>query len=127
MTELSRRQFVGVSVLTLLAKGLHEAVPKATARSDGQSRDLPGMATVRLDAMTDLAVTCWKWHGDNLPHPEDPALNVSDWQNFKLLQRPNSSRRLREAVVGRGPVRFRTRIVIPKAMGGYRIVGCGSS
>ncbi len=98
-------------------------MPNAVPRSGAQSANLLRMPIARLDAISGLTATGRKWHADDLPHPEDPVLDVSDWQNFKLPQRPNSAQGLGEAVVGWEPVWFRPRIVIPKAMGGDRIVG----
>ena len=76
--------------------------------------------------MTGVAVTGWKWHADDLPHPEDPGLNDTDWQELRLpaqQQGPGFFGALRRSNVGSGPTWFRNWVQIPQSMGGYNIQG----
>ncbi|MGH9469283.1 MAG: alpha-mannosidase [Terriglobia bacterium] len=78
-----------------------------------------GAELERLEAMTGEMITGWKTHPDNLPHPEDPSLNDSDWQ----VENPPSEDNRRQPPAGGGAVWFRKWIEIPQSLGGYKIQG----
>jgi alpha-mannosidase len=119
MTALDRRKFMQVSAASLFMEGLlAEASPLAGAaqffrRRQQISPDNPYRSTLeRLDAMVQMPLPDWRAHADTLPHPEDPTLDDSSWQQIKIRERWTE-----------GPVWFRRWVEIPKSMGGYNIEG----
>ena len=119
MPTLNRRKFFQFSVASLLAEKvvapfLGEPQRGALRRLQQLSEASPYRSTLqKLEAMTGTPVTDWKWHADDLPHPEDPALDDSHWEMY----RPPPP------MVGKGAVWFRTWVETPPTMGGYKIQG----
>ena len=120
MAMMNRRKFVQVSAASFLAEGLlvdGSAAPLlAQIFPRGRRRPFEnnpfGATLERLEAMITQPLADWKTHADNLPHPEDPALDDSDWTTVHVRQRVNQR-----------PVWFRRVVDIPKSMGGYDITG----
>jgi alpha-mannosidase len=130
MVMLSRRRFVQFSTASLIAEGLLDAAlwgtPQRFRRGMAGLRNSPYReALQRLEAMTGVAIAGWKWHPDNLPHPEDPTLNDSDWQEYTapVPQGANFYRMYQRPTVGNGATWFRALVEIPPSMGGYKIQG----
>jgi alpha-mannosidase len=123
MFGLNRRQFVQLTSTSLLSEALLGSKLLALSPQATEAASPFSAAIARLDAMTGQPVTDWRWHPDTLPHPEDPALNDSDWPAFQLPPGSNSSRDLANASVGDGAVWFRTRIEVPGTLGGYLTEG----
>ncbi len=120
MSDMNRRKFVQVSaaaILTekLLAEGaafplFAQVLPREMQRA---LQNNPFRAELlRLGEMVTMPLPDWRAHADNLPHPEDPGLNDSDWKEIKLRERWPAR-----------PAWFRSAIVIPRSMGGYDIQG----
>ena len=65
----------------------------------------------RLDSLTALPLPQWKFH-DDVPHPEDPGLNDSDWQTMKVNEPWSSGARV-----------LRQWIEIPEKIRGYATRG----
>jgi alpha-mannosidase len=61
--------------------------------------------------LTALSVTEWRYHGD-IPHPEDPSINDSDWQKVKVKEPWTTGARV-----------LRTTIEIPQKVDGYSVQG----
>ena len=120
MSTINRRKFFQLSAASFLAENLlveGSAFPLlAQAFPRGMRRELQNSpfrtALERLEAMVSLPLPDWRAHADNLPHPEDPRLDDSDWKAVKLQERVNER-----------PLWFRRVVVIPKSMGGYDIEG----
>jgi alpha-mannosidase len=84
-----------------------------TAQAPAQ---VPGLSVAelpldRLASLTTLPLPQWKWH-DDLPHPENPALDDSRWDLVKLGTKWSTGTRV-----------FRCSIVIPDKIDGYAIQG----
>ncbi len=126
--KLNRREFVQLSAASLITARLLEAsppgMPQNVARNMGQDNPFRSVLE-RLYAMTGETLTGWKWRPDNIPHPEDPALNDSDWQEYTAPQNgePWFYRSPAHPPVGDGAIWFRKWIEIPPSMGGYKIQG----
>ena len=65
----------------------------------------------RLEALTTVTMSDWRFHAD-LPHPEDPALNDSDWATVKTNELWSSGSRV-----------LRRWIEIPEKVHGYSTLG----
>jgi len=65
----------------------------------------------RLQSLTTVDLPEWRFHAD-VSHPEDPALNDSDWQAVKTKEEWNT-----------GPRVLRRWIEIPEKLNGYPIAG----
>ena len=125
---LGRRKFFQVSAASLLAENVLLAanpLPVPAQRfMGGMQRALETnpfrLAIQKLEGMTGMQVTEWKWHPDDIPHPENPTLDDSGW---KVYQPPRGRRFYRGGSVGEGPVWFRKWVEIPQSMGGYNIQG----
>ena len=122
MIILDRRKFFQFSAASLLAENvlaiadplLASPQRRAMRRLQQLSEASPFRSALqKLEAMTGAQVKGWKWHADDLPHPEDPALDDSDWPVYQPPPR----------VVGKGAVWFRKWVKIPRSMGGYNIQG----
>lgn len=131
MVLLNRRRFVQLSGASLLGESLVEAAPfgapQGFSRLGQVLQDNPYRAALqKLEAMTGVAVTGWKWHADDVPHPENPSLNDSDWTEYTPPAQEEGRaffRSLRQSAVGTGPIWFRKWVQIPVSVGGYRIAG----
>lgn len=126
---LNRRKFVQLAGSSLLFEGVYASGSPLPA---GAQRFLLGIgqaernnpfrsALQRLEEMTGIAITGWKTHADNLPHPEAVTLDDSDWENAQPMQ--NRFGRAAERSSGEGAAWFRKRVEIPKSLGGYNIQG----
>jgi alpha-mannosidase len=131
MIIISRRRFLEISTASLLGTRLLKAapvpVPQEFFENEEAIQNSPYASAIRkLQAMTSVSITSWKWHADNVPHPEDPSLNDADWQLFTLPPEQRGREyfeELRHSAVGNGPIWFRKWVEIPQAMGGYHIQG----
>ena len=118
MAPLNRRKFFRVSAASLwLIEEIRASgapFPAGALRSLAQVPEHSPFrpAIERLQAMVRLPLPEWRAHADNLPHPEDPALDDSTWQVIKVREPWKE-----------GPVWFRHTVEIPKSMGGYNIQG----
>ena len=65
----------------------------------------------RLESLSTLPVPDWQFHSD-VPHPEDPALDVSSWETIKVDEKWSSGSRV-----------FRRTIEIPEKLNGYSLQG----
>jgi alpha-mannosidase len=65
----------------------------------------------RLESLTTLPLPDWRYHAD-IPHPEDPALKDSDWQQVKTHEGWKTGSRV-----------LRRWIEIPEKMNGYATAG----
>jgi alpha-mannosidase len=74
----------------------------------------------RLEAMTVLPISTWRYHDADLPHGEDPALDDSGWATTTLAY---SERRV--SAPGAGPDKswYRTTLEVPSTVGGKDIRG----
>ncbi|MGH9404513.1 MAG: alpha-mannosidase [Terriglobia bacterium] len=122
----NRRRFFQMSAATFLAENLFSAdgapLPGGAQRFFGRRNAASGpygAEILRLEAMTGMELTGWKSHPDDLPHPEDPNLNDSDWTAVPPFRRGQR----RSAPQGEGGMWFRKWVEIPQKMGGYSIQG----
>lgn len=122
MNPLDRRKFIQLSAASLtlnklLGSGLllGAELPAELQRFMGRANPFASELE-KLGAMLGVPVTGWKVHPDNLPHPEAPSLNDSAWP---LFESPKSGQRRSPA----GRIWLRKLVVIPDAMGGYKIEG----
>ena len=76
----------------------------------------------RLDALTRQSEAEWRFHAD-VPHPEDPALDDSDWRVFtvKNVSGPGGQNAKEEHWTGSRV--FRRWVVIPEKINGYATQG----
>jgi alpha-mannosidase len=76
----------------------------------------------RLDSLTHLPETEWRFHGE-LPHPEDPALNDSDWGvwTVKNVSGPGGQNTNEEHWTGTRV--FRRWVQVPEKINGYTTQG----
>ncbi len=65
----------------------------------------------RLESITVIPLPAWQAHAADLPHGEDPAINISDWQPVKLKEDWKGSRWLRLA------------FAVPAQLNGYSLQG----
>src|SRR5438067_2673188 len=72
----------------------------------------------RLDSLTHQGEVEWRFHAD-IPHPEDPAVNDSDWDTFtvKNLSGPGGQHANEEHWSGTRV--FRRWVQIPETIHGY--------
>lgn len=122
MAPVNRRKFLEVSAASLfLEKIMAVGVPVFGAQRFMRAMQFHsnpfGSELQRLEAMTGETITGWKTHPDNLPHPEDPSLNDSDWN---VVEPPSPGTR-GQIPLGNGAVWFRKWIEIPQSLGGYGI------
>ena len=68
------------------------------------------LAVDRLESLTHAAQPEWRVHSD-VPHPELPSLNDSDWQVLQVKDH------------WKGPRVLRRRIVVPEKVDGYDVRG----
>lgn len=80
--------------------------PQATSSTDRYKPVLD-----RLQSLTTLALPAWRWHSD-VAHPEDVALDDSDWQSVKVGEEWKT-----------GPRVVRSWIEIPEKLNGYSTTG----
>jgi alpha-mannosidase len=120
MSPMTRRRFFQISAVSFLAENLMvegaafpllaQALPR-DMRRELQNNPF-GTALKRLEDMITMPLTDWRAHPDNVPHPEDPALDDSSWKAVRARERGNER-----------PVWFRRVVEIPRTMGGYGIEG----
>ncbi|MGB7844467.1 MAG: alpha-mannosidase [Candidatus Acidiferrum sp.] len=84
---------------------------RAQAASSDLSPDSQSATLDRLQSLSVLSLPEWRFHSD-LPHPEDPALNDSDWQRVNVGERWNTGARV-----------LRRWIEIPEKVNGYAVQG----
>src|SRR5581483_3131118 len=99
--------------LTALCLGLFLFITSAASQeSTPETPPDPYKPTLdRLQSLTTLEVPDWRFHTD-VPHPEDPNLNDSDWQVVNLHQPWET-----------GPRVLRRTIEIPDKINGYATQG----
>lgn len=105
--------FLTVAIFTCTAPGFSQA----SATPD------PYKATLdRLQSLTSLGETEWRVHAD-VPHPEDPGLNDSDWSvlTVKNVSGPGGSNANGEHWAGTRV--FRRWVQIPEKINGYATQG----
>jgi len=71
----------------------------------------------RLESMTSITVDQWRYHTADIPHPEDPSLNDSNWTPVTLGSSGNRPASTSE------PGWYRAWIEIPPTAGGKDILG----
>ena len=114
MSPMNRRRFFQLSAASFLAENLvvegaafpllAQAVPR---RMRGHLANSPFSSALKhLETMITMPLPDWLSHPDNLPHPEDPTLDVSDWKPVKVRERVNQR-----------PQWFRRVVEIPRTMG----------
>jgi alpha-mannosidase len=74
----------------------------------------------RLEAMTVLPISTWRYHDADIPHGEDPSLDDSAWQTATLTY---SERRVSDPGAGPDQAWYRTTFVVPSTAGGKDITG----
>jgi alpha-mannosidase len=74
----------------------------------------------RLDAMTTLPLSSWRYHDADIAHGEDPSLDDSDWKVTNLTY---SERRVSDLATGPDQAWYRTTIELPPTVGGRDISG----
>jgi alpha-mannosidase len=124
MRSFDRRRFLQVSGSSLLlerffGEGTLLGAPRVFRLRQPTANDPFRSEIQRLEAMLGTSVGEWKMHPDNLPHPEDPGLDDSEWPVFQPPKRGERS----EHPVREGGIWFRKWVVIPATMGGYNIQG----
>ncbi len=72
----------------------------------------------RLESMTTLVLDQWRYHAADIPHPEDPSLDDSNWTQLTL----GSPSGIRPGSAGE-PGWYRAWIEIPSTVGGKDIRG----
>ena len=74
----------------------------------------------RLESMTSVPISAWRFHDTGLPHGEDPALDDSAWQTVSV----DDSRRSGDTAGPRAPQGwYRTTVQLLSAAGGQDIAG----
>lgn len=105
--------------LFLLFSALLAIGPVAFCQSDTTDPNKPALD--RLDSLTHLDESEWRWHGD-IPHPEDPSLNDADWSAWTVRNVPDrSAQNVNEH--WKGTRAFRRWVEIPEKINGYSIQG----
>lgn len=94
----------------------------ATGLSQSSSSDLYKATLDRLDALTHQAETEWRFHSD-IPHPEDPAVNDSDWEAFTVKNVSGPGGQHPDEEHWTGTRVFRRWVQIPQKIHGYAIQG----
>src|SRR5262249_31287508 len=92
----------GFAILLLLAA----ASAQTTPQTDAHKAKLD-----RLASLTTIPAGEWRWH-DDVPHPEDPSLDDTKWDQTKLGAKWASGTRV-----------FRRWIEIPEKIDGYAVQG----
>jgi len=110
--KLSGRLKAPTVALYLLALSCLLLVPLKLAGQGKEPTPPYKPVLYRLQAMTVSPLSDWRVHPANLPHPEDPTLNDSNWQVLRTKTRSVT-----------GPVWFRRWVELPKAVGGFEIGG----
>jgi alpha-mannosidase len=98
-------------------------LPTAFAVSQNSSAPDPYKPTLdRLDALTRQTEPEWRFHAD-IPHPEDPAMNDSDWGSItvKNLSGPGGNNANEEH--WKGTRVFRRWVQVPEKINGYATQG----
>src|SRR5580698_7980814 len=96
------KPFIALSVFLFLSTAAGHA------QDATQIVDLP---LARLASLTSIPLPEWRWR-DDVPHPEDPALDDSKWELTKLGAKWSTGTRA-----------FRQRIEIPEKINGYAVEG----
>jgi alpha-mannosidase len=87
-------------------------VPGFTQETKPKAAPDPYKPTLdRLESLTSTEIPDWKFHSD-VPHPEDPNVNDSDWQAVKVHEEWET-----------GPRVLRRSIEIPDKLNGYATAG----
>src|SRR5579864_685681 len=95
----------------------------AFALSQTSSPADPDKATLdRLRALTIQGETEWRFHAD-VPHPEDPGLNDSDWSTFTVKNVSGPGGKNPNEEHWKGTRVFRRWVQIPEKMNGYATAG----
>jgi alpha-mannosidase len=76
----------------------------------------------RLDALTHQSETEWRFHND-VPHPEDPAVNDSDWGALTVQNASQAGESNGKQEHWSGTRVFRRSIQIPEKINGYATQG----
>ena len=84
---------------------------RAFAQSPSAPADPYKPVLDRLQSITVIPLATWQAHAADLPHGEDPALTVSDWQHVKLKEDWQGSRWLRQT------------FDVPAQLNGYNLQG----
>lgn len=74
----------------------------------------------RLEAMTVLPISAWRYHDANIAHGEDPSLDDSAWQTTTLTY---TERRVSDSGAGPDKAWYRTTVEVPSNLGGKDISG----
>ena len=74
----------------------------------------------RLEAMTALPISTWRYHDADISHGEDPSLDDSAWQTTTLTY---SERRVSNLGPGPDQAWYRTTFEVPSTVGGKDISG----
>jgi alpha-mannosidase len=124
MSTLDRRRFLQLSAASLLlesllAEGSLLAAPPQRRRNAIGPQNPFHRELQRLEAMLGTDLDGWRTHADDLPHPEDPALDDSGWTVF---QPPKGGSRF-DIPEGKEGTWFRKVVEVPRTMGGYDIEG----
>src|ERR1700722_7489994 len=72
----------------------------------------------RLEAMTVLPISTWRYHDADISHGEDPSLDDSAWQTATLTY---SERRVSDPGAGPDQAWYRTTFMVPSTAGGKDI------
>jgi alpha-mannosidase len=110
------KSFTGFLIVVFL-------LPAALAVSRNSSTPDPYQPTLdRLAALTRLDQSEWRFHPD-VPHPEDPGLNDSDWDRFTVRNVSGSGGNHPNEEHWTGTRVFRRWIQIPEKIKGYATEG----
>jgi alpha-mannosidase len=74
----------------------------------------------RLEAMTVLQISTWRYHDANIAHGEDPSLDDSAWQTTTLTY---TERHVSNPGPGPDKAWYRTTFEVPSTLGGKDISG----
>ncbi len=72
----------------------------------------------RLESMSAVPLSQWRYHPADLAHPEDPSLDDSNWKSLNLPEETGSA-----PASGSAPGWYRTWVEIPATVGGKDIHG----
>src|SRR5438270_10837056 len=76
------------------------------------------MVLDRLDSMTAMPVSQWRYHTADIPHPEDPSLDDSTWAPVNLGRNAGN-----QPGSANTPGWYRTWVEMPSTVGGKEIRG----
>jgi len=96
------KRFIALSLFLVLTTAL------GSAQEPTPAVEVP---LARLASLTTIPLPEWRWH-DDVPHPEDPSLNDSQWELTRLGAKWSTGTRA-----------FRQRIEIPEKINGYAAEG----